>query len=70
MNMANLEERECLALAIQTVLHNHRNRIHLFMDSRKNSEFIEELSEEIMRRADRYKKFQRSLHLNTIYNQE
>ena len=56
MDMTNPEERECLVLAIQTVLHNHRNRIHLFMDSRKNSEFIEELSEEIMRRADRYKK--------------
>lgn len=53
--MANPEDQECLMLAIQTVLHNNRNRIHLFMDSRKNMSFIKEMSEEILRRANRYK---------------
>jgi|HigsolmetaGSP11D_1036233.scaffolds.fasta_scaffold44299_2 hypothetical protein len=48
-------DRECLRLAIQTVLHNNRNRIHLFMDSEKNMAFIREMSEEIIRRAQKYK---------------
>jgi len=47
-------DQECLSLAIQTVLHNNKNRIHLFMDPQKNSEFIQEMSEEILRRAGRY----------------
>lgn len=48
-------EQECLEIAIQTVLHNHKNRIHLLMNSRQHSMFIKELSEEILRRANTYK---------------
>ncbi|MNH89042.1 hypothetical protein D3C73_415570 [compost metagenome] len=48
-------EQEALELSIQTVLYNNRNRIHLFMDTYKCHEFIREMSDEIARRALRFK---------------
>jgi hypothetical protein len=53
--MNERSSQEALGMSIQSVLHNHRNRIHLFMDSYKCHDFIRELSDEIVRRAHKYK---------------
>jgi hypothetical protein len=51
----NPDDRKYVTMAIQTVLHNNRHRIHLFMEEHRQYDFIREMSDEIWLRAKRFK---------------
>jgi hypothetical protein len=66
--MDNPEDEEFFLLAIQSVLHNQRMRIHLFLDSVRSQFYIKEMAEEILRRANRYKKLSGSAMRDVMNN--
>ena len=55
MHISEHIEESFLAVAIQTVLHQHRHQIHLLHDRKKSAPFIKQLSQEIVITAQTYK---------------
>ncbi|UQZ85736.1 hypothetical protein SK3146_05025 [Paenibacillus konkukensis] len=49
------DDQEYLTLAIQTVLFNNKDQIRLLADALSDEQFLQEMSDEIVRRARKFK---------------
>ncbi len=58
---AAFNDEEYLTLAIQTVLFNNKEQIQSILDSLTNEQFLQEMSQEIVRRAHRFKHIAESI---------